>query len=438
MLRRFSLVLAVVVLAGLAVSARAVSAAGVLLPPDSVTPQIASAQLQDSSLVVSVVNAGAGTVQLLDRRGLVLATSYFGALAEVTPVAVGSAVETRFDGVLPRLLVGAPLYSLRLLPSSTTAVADWPFAVTLSCTPEFCRPHLQPGVAPGAGTRWAEPALAAYLDTASPGQPVLEGALSAGLIGPALDFGRVVAAESISAPGACQCTFVFDALPPTKNFCNDGLELEVSAENVTGERRLEAHRVHQVSLALPLRCYSRVGLSSYKTLVKSGTWQSLLEAPVPSLVPCSRPCSAGQPNFQLLGEARIDLQLPGAGGETAADASWQVRVTPQTGSAFSAADSRVTNWAPVEAARSLAWTGGSGRLDVEVDLRSGVSLGGDHQSGWARSAVNLHILTEATSLCGDVASGSGLLDLSGPKGTFGSPDADPTQISILIGGGCRP
>lgn len=412
--------------------------------PDSTrSPVILAARIENSSLHAVVANATSGTVQLIDRRGTVFATASFGSGEVIAPPdnGKGKAAEAVFSGILPRLLAGSPLYSLRLVPNGSSppyAIKDWPFAVTLSCTTEFCRPNLQPGVQPGAGTRWADPELSRYFDTAPPGQPVLEGALAAGLIGPALDFGRLVATDPVPAPGACECSFVFEAAPPVRKPCGEGLTIGVDVMGVAGEKRIEALRTHQLELALPLRCFSRWGASTYRILVRSGEWSSLIEAPVPALLPCSRPCSAGQPNFKLMAEGLLELSLKECDEAATADASWQVRVTPGQGLAFGAGDSREVfgNNAELNLPQLVEWSGGASKLDVEVNLKAGVSLPGKHETARAVSTVNLSVVAEASSLCGDVVSGSATLQVTEAKGL--APDLDPTQISILIGGGCRP
>lgn len=450
MLPRIAFILAIAVPVLGAPAARAASG---LTSPDSTATSVAvvtGAVLDGAHLEVTLSSAPSGSVQWLDHQGTVLASlPVAGAARPAAELADGvpdSALPPTvvFPGILPRLLAGSPLFALRFVPAGTlaTAVPSWPFAISLACNAEFCRPRVVPGVALGPATRWASPQLGEYLDSAPPGQPVLEGALAAGVIGPALDFARVIEAEPVPLPGVCHCAFALEAESLAQKPCGDkGLGIGVAAEGVSGERRIEAHRLHALTVDLPLRCFYRQAVASvYRTRIVSDGWQAPYEVPLPSLRPCSRPCEAGQPNFQFSAEGALAVAVTNSGEDAVADAGWEVRAVPAGGAVTRASDSRIASGSnsSFQASQGVQWSGGASRLDIEVDLTAGVSLPGKRQTASAQAQVDLSVLVEAESLCGDVSRGSGELRVENAGRGLVSPDLDPTQINILIEGGCRP
>lgn len=452
MLPRTASVVAIVfvVLGGLSSAARAASWLAAPSPTPVPVAVVTGAALDSANLQVTLSVAQSGTVQWLDHQGAVLASLPVAGAArtvdELTEVVPDSALPAAvvFPGILPRLLAGSPLFALRFVPAGTVATSSqiWPFAISLACNAEFCRPRVVPGITVGLATRWASPRLGEYLDSAAPGQPVLEGALAVGVIGPALDFARVIEAEPVPLPGVCHCAFALEAESPAQKPCGDkGLGIGVAAEGVSGERRIEAHRLHALAVDLPLRCFYRQAVASiYRTEIVSGDWKVPYEFPLPSLRLCSRPCEAGQPNFQFSAEGALAVDVTHSDDSALADARWEVRVLPVGGATTRASDARMATGSnsSFQASQAVQWSGGASRLDIEVDLHAGVSLPGKHQTASAQAQVDLSVLVEAASLCGDVSRGSGALRVeSGGRGLL-PPDLDPTQINILIEGGCRP
>lgn len=448
MLPRTALLVAVVL--GLLGGPSPVAHAAGLVPALTPVPVITRAALVDADLQVTLSAAQAGSVQWLDQQGAILASVAVTGLArpaaELAAEVPDSALPPTviFPGILPRLLSGSSLFGLRFVPSGTVASAapTWPFALSLACSTAFCRPQVVPGITVGPGTRWASPRLGDYLESAPPGQPVLEGALAAGVIGPALDFARVIATEPVPLGAVCHCTFVLEAEAPAQKPCGDkGLTIGVEAEGVSGERRIEAHRLHALTVDLPLRCFYRQAAgATYRTEIVSGNWKTSYELPLPSLRPCSRPCEAGQPNFRLDSLGSLAVTVKESDEDALADARWEVRATPMGGAVTRAADSRMatSSSSSVTASQALQWSGGASRLDIEVDLTAGVSLPGKHQTASAQARVDLTVLVEAASVCGDVSRGSGVLRVETAAREASATVLDPTQINILIEGGCRP
>lgn len=452
MLPRIASVVAVVfaLCGGLPTAAHAAS----WLPAPSPTPApvavVTGAALDGANLEVTLSAAQSGSVQWLDRQGVVLASvPVAGAARPADELADGVpdsalAATVVFPSALPRLLAGSPLFALRFVPAGTvaTTVSSWPFAISLACTAEFCRPQVIPGITVGPATRWASPRLGEYLDSAPPGQPVLEGALAAGVIGPALDFARVIQDEPVPFPGVCHCAFALEAESPAQKPCGDkGLGIGVEAEGVTGERRIEAHRLHALTLDLPLRCFYRQAVATvYRTQIVSDGWKAPYDLPLPSLRPCSRPCEAGQPNFQFSAQGALSVAVAHSDETATADARWEVRAIPAGGVATRASDARMATGSnsSFQASEAVQWSGGASRLDIEVDLSAGVSLPGKNQTASAQAQVDLSVLVEAASLCGDVSRGSAALRVESAGRGLLAPDLDPTQINILIEGGCRP
>jgi hypothetical protein len=448
MLPRIASVVAVVVAlsGGLPTAARAAS----VLATPSLTAVVTEATLDGANLQVTLSAAQSGSVQWLDRQGVVLASvPVAGTARSADGLADGVpdsdlAAKVVFPGALPRLLAGSPLFALRFVPTGTvaTAVPSWPFAISLACNAELCRPRVIPGITLGPATRWASPRLGEYLDSAPPGQPVLEGALAAGVIGPALDFARVIQDEPLPFPGVCQCAFALEAEAPAQKPCGDkGLAIGVAAEGVTGERRIEAHRLHALTVDLPLRCFYREAVAAvYRTQIVSDGWQAPYDLPLPRLRPCSRPCEAGQPNFQFSAEGALAVTVTHSDEDAVADARWEVRAQPAGGAVTRASDFRIVSGAngSFQSSQAVQWTGGASRLDIEVDLTAGVSLPGKYQTASAVARVDLTVLVEAASVCGDVSRGSATLHVAGEGRSTLPPDLDPTQINILIEGGCRP
>ncbi|MDX1999447.1 MAG: hypothetical protein SF066_17145 [Thermoanaerobaculia bacterium] len=450
MLPRTASVVAVVFVVLGAPVARAASWLAAPAPTPTSVAVVTGATLDDANLQVTLSAAQAGSVQWLDHQGAVLATVPVAGAArtvdELTEVVPDSALGATvvFPGILPRLLAGSPLFALRFVPAGTVATAapPWPFALSLACNAEFCRPQVIPGITVGPATRWASPQLGEYLDSAPPGQPVLEGALAAGVIGPALDFARVIEAEPVPFPGACHCAFALEAESPAQKPCGDkGLGIGVAAEGVSGERRIEAHRLHALTVDLPLRCFYRQAVATvYRTQIVSDGWKAPYEFPLPNLRPCSRPCEAGQPNFQFSAEGALAVAVVHSDETATADARWEVRAVPAGGAVTRASDSRMATGSnsSFQTSQAVQWSGGASRLDIEVDLTAGVSLPGKHQTASAQAQVDLTVLVEAASLCGDVSRGSGAFHVASAGRGLVSPDLDPTQINILIEGGCRP
>ena len=221
-----------------------------------------------------------------------------------------------FPGALPRLLAGSPLFALRFVPAGT--VGDR--GVELAFRHQFgvhrgasARPQVIPGITARAGHPLGQPAargvsrLGAARTAGARRSPGRRPDRPRSRFCPR-DRGRAGAASRES----CHCAFALEAESPAQKPCGDkGL----------GDRRRgrggdwrAADRSPPVTrpdarstVALLLPCRRWPPSTALKSSVMAGRRPTTL--PLPSLRPCSRPCEAGQPNFQFSAQrGRLRLQ----------------------------------------------------------------------------------------------------------------------------------